>query len=378
MFFWQEDKRFLLKDRIQQLDNLIFHEKLGTMHDKMVRMQKIGRLLSLWVPHANLLSVEQAIGISKTDLLTKTVIEFPNLQGTIGYHLALNEEIDDDIALAIKDQYQPKNIKDEVTTSPISIVLSLSDKFDNIISMFLIDELPTSSKDPYALRRAALGIIKTIIQNKISLQLSMFIERALKYYDNIIKKKHSPLKILFGKKEIKESTKQDLITYFIVERLRFYLIKMSYDKKYVDAIIDNESIYDIYKIYLKISTIQQYFATRDPEHCILYNFKRIDNILSSNQESYIAEDIKHSTSSEEAQLIQNLSEYNEAVSISIKNNDLLVALDNLLSLSKNIEQYFQNHMINTDDMELRKHRLSILYQIRKIYLEVCNFSHLDE
>ncbi|MGZ0188342.1 MAG: glycine--tRNA ligase subunit beta, partial [Alphaproteobacteria bacterium] len=170
-FFWDQDRKVPLNDRLAALEKVVFHAKLGTLADRVRRMQALSRTMAKAVDGADAESADKAALLAKADLVSDMVGEFPELQGIMGRYYALEEGVKGDVADAIRDHYAPQGPADACTTQPISIAVALAEKLDTLAGFFAIDEKPTGSRDPYALRRAALGIIRLALKNQLPLPL---------------------------------------------------------------------------------------------------------------------------------------------------------------------------------------------------------------
>jgi glycyl-tRNA synthetase beta chain len=186
-FFYAQDKKQSLESYLVGLKGMVFHAKLGTMHQRVERIAELTKLIAIFVPHASLLDAEKAARLAKADLSTQMVGEFPELQGIMGaYYTTENAEI----ANAIREHYSPLGPSDSCPTAPLSVVVSLADKADTLAGMFAINETPTGSKDPFALRRAALGIIRLILENELHIPLTSLFASALKNYPQKVLAEH--------------------------------------------------------------------------------------------------------------------------------------------------------------------------------------------
>ena len=179
-FFWNQDRQKKLEYRAKDLGKITFHAKLGTVLEKTERIAGLAKFISVWIPHANLAMVEKAATLCKADLVTDMVGEFPELQGIMGAYYAKHSGEPDEVANAIKEHYSPNGPDDDYPQTPVSIAIALADKMDTLVGMFAIDEKPTGSKDQFALRRAALGVIRIILENKLNVPLRVALEQALR------------------------------------------------------------------------------------------------------------------------------------------------------------------------------------------------------
>jgi glycyl-tRNA synthetase beta chain len=385
-FFIDEDLKIPLISRLDELKNIVFHKALGSIFDKIKRLEDIAKLTALWVAHADLSLVVRAARLAKSDLTTKAVAEFPELQGKIGNYYALKQAENQQVAIAIAEHYLPTGPNSELPITPLGIVLSLSDKIDNIVGMFLIGQKPTSSKDPYALRRSALGIIRIMLDNNIAIAIRIVIEKSLNLYQPKLIKEY------LGPKNLK--TQKNLLTIeivkFIIERLRVYLKETeNLRPDIINAVIDdyllvaiNKDKYcDLLKIAGKVRFLDSFVANKDNQK-IIELYKRSANIVA------IAEKQENKIYSGKKILLKtkNIHEKNLYLAIKkiktnyqklIKKSEYQQAFSLLTILEEPIASFFDNLQINDPDHEVRKNRLILLAKIRDLFSQVVDFSKIE-
>ncbi len=385
-FFIDEDLKIPLISRLDELKNIVFHKALGSIFDKIKRLEDIAKLTALWVAHADLSLVVRAASLAKSDLTTKAVAEFPELQGKIGNYYALKQAENRQVAVAIAEHYLPTGPNSELPITPLGIVLSLSDKIDNIVGMFLIGQKPTSSKDPYALRRSALGIIRIMLDNNIGIAIKIVIEKSLNLYQPKLIKEYLDPKNL--------KTQKNLLTIeivkFIIERLRVYLKENeNLRPDIINAVIDdyllvtiNKDKYcDLLKIAHKVRFLDSFIASKDNQK-IIELYKRSANIIA------IAEKQENKIYSGKKILLKtkNIHEKNLYFAIKkiktnyqklIKKSEYQQAFDLLIALEEPIANFFGHLQINDPNPEIRKNRLILLAKIRDLFKQVVDFSKIE-
>lgn len=349
LYFYNQDTKDSFEAKFDNLKNLIFHQKLGSIKDKATRIMEVvneSQLSSGIVESQNdKEKLITAAKLCKIDLLSEAVGEFPELQGVMGKYYALSEGFDRDIALAIEEHYMPRGASDNVPKNNLSIKLSLLDKIDSMVGLFFAGERPTGSKDPYALRRLAISIIRIILENKIDgfeLQniVSGFID---KFLDNT---KIEERKLLLS----------DLI-FFIDERLK-HMMKNEYkfDIKLINASIDLIKDDKVFSNYLKLEMLNNFINTKEGE-IFVEAVKRITNILPDN---FVEAEINEEIFSEKEKKL--FDKFKEIKSINQQND--LVYLENISKISSEINDLFDITLVNNKDDEIgTKNRLSLLKKI---------------
>lgn len=365
-FFWIKDNKSNFKDKSSELKRIIFHNKLGNMYDKILRLKKISNFLVENIKSDSKIfsNLELSISICKNDLVTEIVREFPTLQGTMGFYYSKHLGLNNIICNAIKEHYKPYGPTDSCPSTEVSKVLALIDKMDTLVGFFLLDLGPTSTKDPYALRRAGLGIIRIMIEGKFSLKLNEFIKRTIQEYSK---------KILLNTKNIDIYNKKILI--FILERFENLLKSQSFDKYliYKAIEIDHNSV-DIHYIDKKCKVIYEFINSVEGNF-FLKSFKRVLNILES--EYKILKDVegtKISTGMFQSKYEQDLFKiFNDNKQKYLEYNDLIPSL---ISLSKPINNFFEKVQINDKNILLKKNRLCLLSNIKNYVIQEIDFSKI--
>ena len=385
-FYIEEDLKTPFKDRVELLKSIIFHKKLGSLYYKITRLEILSKFIVIWVPKAKLSMAERLADLAKNDLTTKTVAELPELQGVIGKYYTQIQGEDEEICTAIAEQYLPTGQNSQLPKTPLGIVLAISDKIDTICSLFLADEKPTASKDPFALRRAALGIIKILFENKISLPLKIVIDQAINTFPTKGLKALYPDKNNAEIKDTKIKLSAEIIQFFI-ERNKAYL-KDQYSLRsdivnqvFEEALQDKGSKKcDLFTISQKAIFINQFIDGGNLKVIELY--KRAANIVAieskkdnkeySGKISMISLKTKY-----ERLLYKRVKTAAKLVKKSLKHNDLGQALSALADLELSLKGFFDNVEVNCENANLRTNRLLILSKIKNLFNQVFDFSKIE-
>jgi glycyl-tRNA synthetase beta chain len=388
-FFWDTDRRTSLDSRVKSLELVVFHAKLGTVADKTTRVAELAKFLSIWIPHANLVLVEKAALLSKADLTTLMVGEFPELQGLMGSYYALESKEDKAVALAIKEHYSPVGPSDMCPSEPLSVAVALADKVDTLVGLFAVNEKPTGSKDPYALRRAALGVIRIIIENNLNIPLKLLIEKSLSKYPKTIlnlpsKVKKRKLLAVGVKKKLSnkhhEKIVRELLEFF-ADRLRASLKDQNIRHDLIESVFDDGKEDDLTRIVLRVTALQKFLQEEDGKN-LLYAYKRATNIVlaeeKKDQVSYFSEpDVGLLQADEEKLMYKLFNEIKPSIEKSLKKGDFAIVMQELAKLRKPVDDFFENVTVNCDNILLRKNRLNLLSQLREFLNKVANFSKIE-
>ena len=366
-FFWQKDKSQNLVKRVSKLKSMNYFEGLGTYFDKAQRLRKLGGMLS-----DNLIiskeKVELSASLSKVDLVSDLVGEFPELQGVMGGYFANAQGFDKDVSLAISEQYLPVGFNSKIPKKPYSVALSLADKIDTLVGFFGIDHKPTSSKDPFALRRLALGIIRIIIENKkdfkirdlISYSSSLYLDQGFQFNNEFLKK--------------------DLAD-FLMERLKFF---MKEEKIRYDIIQSSTNSFNLDKsvvIFGKAQSLNKIINKPNGIDIILC-YKRAFNILENELKD---KKIQLSNTTDpgifktefEKNLYKKINELTKYFSNINKDENFDNTLTNLSESKKVVFDFFDNVIVNEEDLAIKKNRLELIQMLCKTFNNYVNFSLID-
>lgn len=360
-FLYKEDLKTTLDKMNDKLDSLLFRATLGTMKDKVERMLKnADNVVTALNIEEKKEDVQTAIKYMKGDLVSNMVYEFPELQGIMGGYYAKDIKLKDDITLAIREQYKPLFALDSLPSNDIAKTIAIIDKLDNIVSSYYLDDIPTGSKDPNALRRQALGIINILIDWKKNVDIKKLIELFIKNMPtNALKNKSTNMS-------------EDILEFF-----KSRLSNDLSDKFSEDAIrgVLATSVSDIYESYLKIASIDNFRKNNEELfNKLLTVFKRINNIIKINTENKINESLLTEPTEKELYKIykEKLVEVNE----NIKNKNYEKSFEILSSFEIALENFFKDVMVLVDDEKIKNNRVSLLSAIDNLFKTMLDFSIL--
>ena len=358
-FFYEQDTSKKLEEYVQRLNTIVYHEKLGTMHDKMQRLQSLSKSYAKLM-ETDELDAQRAAYLCKADLTTSMVFEFTELQGTMGYYYANISGEKKEVSNAILEHYLPRFSGDEVAKSKLGVVLSLADKFDALAGFFAVGIKPTGSQDPYALRRTALGILNTLIENKLLLSTEILIKCALDEYKD---------KIEFNFDEVYLD-----ILEFMKLRLKNILLdkKIRYDV--VDAVISDISF--VYGTFEKAVQLEKWLSDSDN----ILNLNTFIRVYNISKETEVTDkiDAQLFEQNEEKQVY---SKYLKILPIVEKLNIDLMYIESLKQLSSmtlEINNFFDNVMIMVENDKIRNNRLVLVNAIKSMIFEIADFSKIVE
>lgn len=378
-FFWDLDRRHGLDSRLPALKNMIFHAKLGSVYEKVERVVGLAKLLAVWVPHANLLQVERAAWLCKADLTTEMVGEFPELQGLMGSYYASESKEAPEISVAIKSHYSPLGPKDKVPFEPVSIAVALADKIDTLVGLFAVGEKPTGSKDPFALRRAALGVIRIILENNIRMPLHLAFEKALNHFK--IADFPAPEGVKEKTKEKKERIIAELVEFF-ADRLKVLLRDQSISYDLIEAVFDGGHEDDLERLVRRVKALDAFIDSEDGAD-LLAAYRRASNIVSAeekkDEKSYQGQPKKDLlVDQEEIALYQWFDQAKSNLEASLKAENYEETMKILAGVRDKIDNFFDNVIVNCDNAATRKNRLLLVSQFRSFLNQVADFSKIEK
>ncbi len=370
-FFWEQDKSTTLESRISKLDSVLFMEGLGSMGEKARRIEELSTYIASIIGADKIHSGRAGL-LSKTDLITDMVDEFADLQGVMGGYYALNDGEDQIVANAISEHYHPRFSGDSIPSTSEGLCVAIADKVDNIVGIYGIGHKPTGSKDPYALKRAALGLLRIIIESKLNLNLFNLIKESVDLY------------------KFKENISNE-INNFISDRLGAYYQDKGIDKSVVNA-AQHTSVSGtnyIYDLDLRIQALHNFVQDEDSKS-LIEAYKRSNNIFKNITEDDIAvggymlkphnrtidcKDIEYSNKFDK-KLSNALTKFREK----IKGNEqkYLFIVGALLELKPAIDDFFDNVMVLDDDLELRDKRVHLLMVTNTLFSSIADFSYLSK
>ena len=366
-FFWDKNKRQNLVKNVSKLNGITFYKDLGSLYDKTQRVRQLASLIADIIG-ANKGDTEIAGSICKADLVSDLVGEYPELQGVIGKYFALSQGFSPEIANAISDHYLPVGPTDRVPKDKIAICVALADKLDTLIGFFGINLKPTSSKDPFALRRAVLGMIRIILDNKISISLKEIINNAKNLY-------------LSNNVEIINDRLADDLMDFFNDRFKNLLKDKEKRLDVVDSVLSNNRSDDFYNLYLKITTIAKYIKQPDGINSIAA-YKRAKNILEQNDQMVKdnifgnPDPVLFNTEIEE-NLLANIQEVREYFTTPSRLRDSQKSIKMLSDVKVLTDRFFEEVKVNDDNEEVKKNRLELLFLMCKTFDNFTDFSKLE-
>jgi glycyl-tRNA synthetase beta chain len=375
-FFWDSDLKVPLEARLPKLKQIVFHEKLGTQHERVERIARLARELA---PHvdADPAKAERAAWLCKTDLVTEMVGEFPELQGTMGRYYAEQQGEDEAVAHAIADHYKPQGPNDLVPADPVSVAVALADKIDVLVGFWAIDEKPTGSKDPYALRRAALGLIRLFVDNQLRVSLVPIFVRC---FDSL----RLPIDTMIEA--------FDLLR-FITERLKVQLRDQGARHDLVDAVLGAGQLVSagegflkytndvLFLIVRRVEALAKFLDTDDGKN-LLAGYKRAVNIIRIEEKKDNASytgvpDPQLYRQAEEWALAAGIDAARQEASAAVAGEDFAGAMAAIAKLRPAVDAFFDKVTVNVDEPAVRANRLKLLNQIREATLAVADFSKIE-
>jgi glycyl-tRNA synthetase beta chain len=382
-FFYQTDLKTKLEDRLPKFRDIIFHEKLGTQAERIQRIERLAAELAPLVG-ADVKKAKRVALLCKADLLTEMVGEFPELQGTMGKYYAQEQGEDEAVAHAIEDHYRPKGPDDLLPSDPVSIAVALADKLDTLVGFWAVDEKPTGSKDPFALRRAALGIIRLVLENGIRLSLLETTKAAAagliaaSTRDAVVNRKQLPV---------------DLLAFF-ADRLKVQLREQGARHDLVDAVFalqeagsaggatgTKNAQDDLLLIVRRVEALGQFLDSEDGKN-LLAGYKRATNIIRIEEKR----DNRHYTGAPQAKLYRQPEEKALASAIetaeteagrAVQKEDFVAAMRAMAQLRPAVDAFFDKVTVNVEEKPLRENRLRLLNQIREATRAVADFSKIE-
>ena len=356
-FFWKQDRKQSLADRVDSLKTIVFQKDLGTLFDKTERVANLAGLIADKLG-ADVALAKRAALLAKTDLMTNMVGEFANLQGAMGRYYAAADGEDAAVANAQEEQYFPKQSGGEVPRASISVALAVAEKIDTLAGIFSAGLIPTGDKDPYALRRATLGILRTVIENGLDLDVVELLDVALAQ---------------FGHKFDKAETRQKVVG-FIFDRLKGYCLDHGFSNDEFEAVLAvNPS--KPFDFWLRIKAVQAFRALPEAESLAAAN-KRIINILKKSEQP-ISETIGTLVEAQEKNLLVAAEESETAIQPLLVEQNYPMALSRLAQLRDTVDAFFDHVMVNTDDVALRNSRLALLAKLSSQFLKIADISKLQ-
>jgi glycyl-tRNA synthetase beta chain len=414
-FFYETDLKTRLEDRLPKFEHIIFHEKLGTQAERIARIERLAAELAPLVG-ADVEKAKRAARLCKADLLTDMVGEFPELQGLMGKYYARAQGEDPSVAAACEEHYKPLGPADHVPTDPVSVAVALADKFDTLFGFWVIDEKPTGSKDPYALRRAALGVIRIILEAGLRIRILLQIApKAMAENFGLLQSEKirtqleaagrlsqqgvetaaiQSMQLGILSKLSTEATKQysqetsgpawalsvDLLSFF-ADRLKVQLREQGARHDLVDAVFALEGQDDLVLIVRRVEALAQFLGTEDGKN-LLAGYKRATNIIRieekrDNTEYTGAPSDQLFRQAEEWELAGAIDRASAEATAAVAREDFAAAMSAMAKLRPHVDAFFDKVTVNVDDPPVRANRLKLLNQIRAATRSVADFSKIE-
>ena len=413
-FFWESDLKINLEDRLPKLEKIIFHEKLGTQAERVKRIEALACELAPRVK-ADPDKAARAAHLAKADLVSEMVGEFPELQGLMGRYYASAQGEDSSVAAAIEEHYKPQGPSDNVPRDPVSIAVALADKIDTLVGFWAIDEKPTGSKDPYALRRAALGVIRLVLENDVRMRLLYFFASAIAAHDthayfDLMQAKENKIselgdlgfdphriselrevvisdaspenakKLAAAEVEVAWAISINLLNFF-ADRLKVYLRDKGARHDLIDAVFALEGQDDLLIIVKRVEALSVFLDTDDGKSLVA-GYKRAANILRAEEKrdgaGAFSERHTPNLRSEPAEdhLAAAIDCARDEVTTRVAAEDFAGAMHALAKLRAPVDQFFTDVTVNADDSRTRKNRLQLLGELRETMHAVADFSKI--
>lgn len=364
-FFWDQDRKVTLQSRLPKLDNIVFHAKLGSVAERVLRLRGLAREVSGEIPGCDVKLADRAAEIGKADLVSQMVFEFTELQGLMGKYYAENDGEAPEVANAIAEHYAPAGPSDMCPTAPVSVALALAEKLDTLAGFFAIDEKPTGSKDPFALRRAALGVIRLVLENGLRLPLGRIFAFAVSQYPADIRR---------------DGAVEDLLAFF-ADRLKVHLREQGVRHDLVSAVFALDGEDDLVRLLARVEALSD-FVSGESGVNLMAGYKRASNILRIEEKkddmSYDA-DVSADLLSldEERKLYEALIDVRHKALPLLRDEDYAAAMTEFARLREPVDAFFEKVTVNSDNAAERANRLKLLAQIRTALHDIADFSKIE-
>ena len=376
-FFWDQDRKKKLQDFLPALKDIVFHAKLGTLDEKMVQVEELAADLCHFIPGADPVLARRAANLAKADLVSDMVYELPEVQGIMGRYYARHNGENAEVANAIAEHYSPQGPSDDCPTAPLSIAVAMADKIDALSGFWVIDEKPTGSKDPFALRRAALGVIRLIIENNLRVPLRQAFLSSLSQITTVNNETGGLDKVPHDKWD----AVVDSLLEFFADRLKVYLKEKGVRHDLISAVFALGDEDDLVRLLARVEALKGFLETDDGAN-LLAASKRAGNILrieeKKDSQSYegTADPALFSLDEEKA-LQEALADVGAKNKSLLEAEDYVAVMGNLSALRGPVDAFFDKVTVNSDKAEERMNRLKLLSQIRSALGEVADFSEIE-
>jgi glycyl-tRNA synthetase beta chain len=360
VFFWNQDRKQSLESRAPQLDSMTFQKKLGSLGDKQRRIGDIAAALAATLG-LEVSRVRRAASLCKCDLVTSMVFEFPELQGTMGRYYAVHDGEDDEVAKALDEQYQPRFAGDELPCSATGQALAIAERLDTLTGIFAIGQTPTGDKDPFGLRRSALGLLRILIEKQLDLELPALIDTAAQLFPE----------------DVQATSVTEQLFAFMMERLRAYYLEAGYDSHMFAAVLARQPARPL-DFDQRMRAVKAFRKLAEADSLSAAN-KRIRNILRK-AETAIPVNCRKELLQEPAEqaLASALNDLETAVRPLLEERAYTDALCKLAALQAPVDAFFDQVMVMAEDNQLRDNRLALLHSLSELFLQVADISLLQK
>ncbi|WP_439236525.1 glycine--tRNA ligase subunit beta [Lonepinella koalarum] len=357
-FFFKTDLKQRLEDRLPRLETVLFQQQLGTLRDKTARIEQLAGEIAAQIG-ADVAKAKRAGLLSKCDLMTNMVFEFTDTQGVMGMHYARHDGEDEEVAVALNEQYMPRFAGDNLPNSLVACSVALADKIDTLTGIFGIGQAPKGSADPFALRRAALGSLRIIVEKNLPLDLTILVEKST---------------ALFGDKLTNKNVVNDVVD-FMLGRFRAWYQDEGIAVDEIQAVLARRPTRPA-DFDARVRAVS-HFRTLDSAEALAAANKRVSNILAKADIEIGKIDLSACVETAEKALAENVVALQQAVQPLIAKGDYSAVLDELANLRQPVDNFFDNVMVNADDQKLRQNRLAILQTLQDLFLQVADISVLQ-
>lgn len=361
-FFWNQDRKHKLETLNERLKSVVFQNKLGSVYEKVQRVEQLAGEVATQLGSNNTLARRAAL-LCKCDLMSEMVNEFPSLQGIMGRYYATHDKEDAEVAIALDEQYMPRFAGDQLPSTATGQAVAIADKLDTIVGIFAINQIPTGDKDPFALRRAALGVVRIIIEQKLALDLQALVQASVKSISTIVS-------------GIKIDELSDQVFDFVMERLRAYYSDVGVAADVFDAVLSQRPTQP-YDFDRRIHAVTKFRAMPEAESLAAAN-KRIANIIKQAgvEPSEFVQDNLLNEKAEQA-LAKQIEAMSKQVAPLFEACDYQQALTKLAGLRESVDKFFDDVMVMVEDEDLKNNRLALLGRLRNLFLRVADVSKLQ-
>ena len=359
-FFYDTDSKKKLEDYSEKLKNIVFQNKLGTLFDKTQRVKSLSNKISQTIGADSTLT-DRAAELCKCDLMTDMVYEFPDLQGIMGRYYANNNGEPAEVAKAMDEIYMPRFAGDQLPSTQTGLVLAIAERIDTLVGIFGIGQIPTGAKDPFALRRAALGVLRLISEKSLDLDLAELIDASIESMNGI---------------EIEKETKAQLLDFFKARSTAMYQ-EQGINTQVINA-VQELKVTKPYDFKRRVEAVAQFNETSESADLAEAN-KRVKNILEKSD--FNPSEIQLDTSlfeADETSLNQTIDDVSAFVESSVASGEYQAALDKLAGLKDVVNKFFDNVMINAEDPKLKNNRLALITKLRNLFLGIADISLLQK